>query len=140
MLKLKIVIVRCHDKQGDIKVIIIIIIKKHENQRENPFSNRKYPLQIILQKLQRPPLCVFVEVFSVNKMSLFYNNFLCFLLQILDCGQQNRRNRRNLFEPADRRVVHVGLHPGLRRPKRLLLPSQSSGQLFVRHFKSADSR
>ena len=69
MLKLKIVIVRCHDEQGEVKVMIIIIIKKHENQRENPFSNRKYPIQIILQKLQLPlmrMLSKFVVVFLEN--------------------------------------------------------------------------
>jgi hypothetical protein len=64
MLKLKIVIVRCHDEQGEVKVMIIIIIKKHENQRENPFSNRKYPIQIILQKLQRPILQYFLLFFQ----------------------------------------------------------------------------
>jgi hypothetical protein len=85
-------------------------------------------------------LSKFVVVFLENRKGLFNSKKVFFLFQILDCGQQNRRNRRNLFEPADGRVLHVGLHPGLRRPERLLLPSQSSGKLIVRHFKSADSR
>jgi hypothetical protein len=78
MLKLKIVIVRCHDEQGEVKVMIIIIIKKHENQRENPFSNRKYPIQIILQKLQRPILQYFLLFFQWTRWVYFTVIFLCF--------------------------------------------------------------